>query len=787
MEWDRRDARITNYQDGAIAFEQTDVEFPVDWSQNATNIVAQKYFRGQLGTPGRESSLRQVIDRVADTISDWGVRDGYFVDEAEADAFRDELKYLLVHQRAAFNSPVWFNIGVKGVPAQASACFILAVDDTMSSILNWYVEEGTIFKGGSGSGINLSNIRSSVEALAGGGTASGPVSFMRGADASAGTIKCLHADTELVTDHGSVPIRSVAAGWQVLTRHGFRTIAAVHDNGVRPLVRVRTALGDEITCTPEHRFRVRTPRGELWRQADELGPDDYVVVDLAHTDAGSPQRLVAAEPGGATDAAEVVLPETLDEAFAVWLGWAHGEGRLKPVEGSGALAVHLDGEDKALVERYRAFTTSVFGRRAVAGMGTSRGGAPPPATLCAPAVARFLRDNGLWRVGAASVPRPVRSSPAAVRSAFLAGLFESDGHVQHGCPTLWTRRRGLALDVHRLLLSIGIPSKVSQARPPAGTPVEAAEDDTAPGAAPTSGPGVGGVPGKQGLWRVRVVGGEGVRRFAKLVGFVSEGKARLLETAIEVAKEEPEAFEASWFFPHVDAELDRLGFALSASLRAAIGSYRHDAHPYGMSLPRAAGIGAAFPAELEGPLARFAQGEELYVPVSVEPAGEGPTFDLTVEDVHEYLVHSVVTHNSGGKTRRAAKMVILNADHPDIETFIWCKAVEERKARALAAAGFDMDLDGADSHSTQYQNANNSVRVTDEFMQAVVDDDDWDLNAVISGEAMKTMKARALLRQISEAAWECADPGMQFDTTINRWHTASNTGRINASNPCFPG
>ena len=143
--WERRDARITNYRDGAVAFEQRDVEFPVGWSQNATNIVAQKYFRGALGSPQRESSLREVIDRVADTIADWGERDGYFVDEAEAEAFRDELKYLLVHQRAAFNSPVWFNIGVKGVPAQASACFILAVDDTMSSILNWYVEEGTIF------------------------------------------------------------------------------------------------------------------------------------------------------------------------------------------------------------------------------------------------------------------------------------------------------------------------------------------------------------------------------------------------------------------------------------------------------------------------------------------------------------------------------------------------------------------------------------------------------------------------------------------------------------------
>src|SRR5690349_4742003 len=331
VEWETRDARIPNFKDGGDAFFQPDVEFPTTWSLNATNIVAQKYFRGTLGTVEREQSLRQVIDRVADTIADWGERDGYFVDADEASAFRNELKYLLVTQRAAFNSPVWFNIGVKGVPQQSSACFILAVDDTMDGILNWYREEGTIFKGGSGSGINLSNIRSSHEHLKGGGTASGPVSFMRGADASAGTIK------------------------------------------------------------------------------------------------------------------------------------------------------------------------------------------------------------------------------------------------------------------------------------------------------------------------------------------------------------------------------------------------------------------------------------------------------------------------SGGKTRRAAKMVILNADHPDIEEFIWCKATEEKKARALRDAGFDMDLDGKDSHSIQYQNANNSVRVTDEFMRAVEADEDWHLRAVTTGEVIKTLPARDLFRQIAQSAWECADPGMQYDTTINRWHTAPNSGRINASNPCFPG
>ena len=328
VEWEKRDSRITNWRDGSVAFEQLGVEFPTTWSLNSTNIVAQKYFRGTLGTPEREWSMRQVIDRVADTITTWGVEGGYFVDTEEAEAFRAELKYILVTQRAAFNSPVWFNIGVKGVPQQASACFILTVEDKMNAILNWYREEGVIFKGGSGSGINLSKIRSSQEILEGGGTASGPVSFMRGADASAGTIK------------------------------------------------------------------------------------------------------------------------------------------------------------------------------------------------------------------------------------------------------------------------------------------------------------------------------------------------------------------------------------------------------------------------------------------------------------------------SGGKTRRAAKMVILNADHPDVEEFIWCKVKEERKARVLRDAGFDMDLDGADSFSVQYQNANNSVRVTDEFMKAVEEDRDWDLKAVTDGRAIRTIKARDLWRQIAQAAWECADPGLQFDTTINKWHTAHASGRINGSNPC---
>ncbi len=324
--WELRTATIGN-EKGEVVFEQKDVEVPGFWSQLATNVVVSKYFRGALGTPQRERSVQQLIGRVANTIADWGIKDGYFAGDEDAAAFRAELTYLLVNQYAAFNSPVWFNVGIEPRP-QSSACFILSVDDTMESILEWYRNEGMIFKYGSGSGLNVSPIRSARERLAGGGTASGPVSFMRAADASAGVIK------------------------------------------------------------------------------------------------------------------------------------------------------------------------------------------------------------------------------------------------------------------------------------------------------------------------------------------------------------------------------------------------------------------------------------------------------------------------SGGKTRRAAKMVVLNADHPDIKPFILCKWKEEEKAHKLIDCGYDSAIDGEAYGSVYFQNANNSVRVTDEFMKRALADEEWDLKAVTTGEVMERVKAKDLLRLIAEATWHCGDPGMQFDTTTNDWHTCPNTGRINASNPC---
>ncbi len=187
--WERRDVVMTNWRDGSVNFEQRGVEFPDFWSVNAANIVTTKYFRGAVGSDTREASLRQLIDRVVKTYAAAGAEHGYFATAEDAEIFEHELTWMLLHQVFSFNSPVWFNVGTSA-PQQVSACFILAVDDHMDSILNWYREEGLIFKGGSGAGLNLSRIRSSKELLSSGGTASGPVSFMRGADASAGTIKC---------------------------------------------------------------------------------------------------------------------------------------------------------------------------------------------------------------------------------------------------------------------------------------------------------------------------------------------------------------------------------------------------------------------------------------------------------------------------------------------------------------------------------------------------------------------------------------------------------------------
>jgi ribonucleoside-diphosphate reductase alpha chain len=472
--WERRDSRISDYRTGAVAFEQLGVEVPSTWSMNATNILAQKYFRGTLGTPERETSLRQVIDRVVDTITAWGTKDGYFVDAAEAAAFSDELKHLIVEQKAAFNSPVWFNIGVKGVPQQASAC--------------------------------------------------------------------QPYDALVSTPEGLVPIGELvetgAVGRKVFDAKGVTQIVAVKHNGRKHVLRITTKAGHQLDVTADHL---------VWRAGDE-------------------------ENGEFVPA-----------------------GRLNRGD---ALTRHA--------------TTS-------------------------------------WDDGAISAPdRSERVEVATIEDIGEMDVYDiqtDSGEYLSG-----------DLRVHNCFI-LAVDDKMSSI----------------------------------------------------LNWYVEEGTI----------------------------------------FKGGSGS----------------GVN----------LSRIRSSKE---PLEGGGTASGPVSFMRGADA------SAGTIKSGGKTRRAAKMVILDADHPDIQEFIWCKAKEERKARVLAQAGFDMDLDGADSHSTQYQNANNSVRLSDEFMQAVLDDDDWALVARTTGKTVETIKARDLFRQVAEAAWECADPGLQYDTTINRWHTAPNTGRISASNPC---
>lgn len=286
VEWDRRDIVQTNWKTNETVFEQRGVEFPTSWSMNASTIVTSKYFRGALGTPQREASLRTLIDRVVKSYAKAGLEYGYFASDEDAEIFEHELTWMLLHQYFSFNSPVWFNVGTPS-PQQVSACFILSVDDSMESILNWYKEEGFIFKGGSGAGLNLSRIRSSKELLSSGGTASGPVSFMRGADASAGTIKSGGATRRaakmvvLDVDHPDIEefvetkareedkIRALRdAGFDMDL--GGRDITSVQYQNANNSVRVTDEFMDAVERGTAFGLRSRTT-GEVLEEVDAKG------------------------------------------------------------------------------------------------------------------------------------------------------------------------------------------------------------------------------------------------------------------------------------------------------------------------------------------------------------------------------------------------------------------------------------------------------------------------------------------------------------------------------------
>jgi ribonucleoside-diphosphate reductase alpha chain len=683
--WERRDSRISDYRTGAIAFEQLDVEVPTTWSMNATNILAQKYFRGTLGTVERETSLRQVINRVVDTITTWGTKDGYFVDAAEAAAFSDELKHLIVEQKAAFNSPVWFNIGVKGVPQQASAC--------------------------------------------------------------------QPYDALVSTPEGLVPIgelvESGAVGRKVFDAAGVTQIVAVKHNGRKHVLRITTKSGHQLEVTADHL---------VWRASGEDCGSFRAAGDLRPGDTLTWHRSEAWGDGSI---------EAKDIAEAALAGWVQAEGFCGRYEGTNRslileaitvtpaeLAWVTAALDVVLpdVHRHERSVTTVdqaldFRRTRLYGHGLDD------------FVGRWdLEERGPEM----SVPSRMFSAPLPVVAAYLRSLFQAEGYVS-------IRERSALIGMDMVSERIVRGAQALLARFGIFARVHFKEDRRT---------------NRHGTWSLAIRSLGDRRLFADEIGFVDGGKADKLAASLHLAglpAHESKRLQIATIddigeMDVYDIQTDS-GEYLSGGLRVhncfilavddKMSSILNWYVEEGTIFKGGSGSGVN--------LSRIRSSKE---PLEGGGTASGPVSFMRGADA------SAGTIKSGGKTRRAAKMVILDADHPDIQEFIWCKAREERKARVLALAGFDMDLDGADSHSTQYQNANNSVRLSDEFMQAVLDDSDWALVARTTGDTVETVKARDLFHQVAKAAWECADPGLQYDTTINKWHTAPNTGRISASNPC---
>jgi len=748
LEWETRTATITN-EKGELVFEQRDVEMPTTWSQMATNVVVSKYFKGPLGTPQRERSLKQLIGRVTETLREWGQKDGYFATDEEAETFHAELTYLLVNQMASFNSPVWFNLGVEPRP-QASACFINSVEDTMESILELAKTEGMLFKYGSGTGSNLSTIRSSKERLSSGGVASGPVSFMRGYDSFAGVIKCVTGDTLVWTEQGGVPI--VEARGKIATGKGFADLSEFHVNDAKPVYGIRLGYtGLELRGTGNHPVLTMTSEGLAWQSLENLAPGDAVAVSRGHWPRIEDAQIdYIPALNEAYRKKDYHLPNRMSPELGLILGLLCAEGSID------AQRVRFTNGDQETIETYVDAWRRVFGYTPEPRRESAKN-CWEVSSHCLDIVG-FLRALGIDSPASSKrVPGLIFRSSRETAKAFLRGYFEGDGHNGRTVFAV-SASKTLRDQVQQLLLALGFVS-----------------------AAYTT---------SHGYFGVRL-SGEEARRFRREIGFVSARKAGSAPA------------ESS----HMNTNIDVLPGLVSAVRRYSLGSGWFDTPSgkkwlsFGFFNRASENVSLQWLREHPEALESLQSLSHALYEAASETLEHGyfwdrvgqtwvddpeVTYDVTVPGDHRFVGNGIICHNSGGKTRRAAKMVILNMDHPDIEEFINCKAAEEKKAWALIEAGYDggFNVPGGAYDSVFFQNANHSVRATDEFMRAVIDDKEWSTRAVTTGEVVGRYQARDLMRQIAEAAWLCGDPGMQFDTTTNEWHTCPNSGRINASNPC---
>jgi len=753
-------------------FKMENVEFPDFYSQNAINIIASKYFKINKGK--QETSLKELIDRVVKTFKKWGLEQGYF-DEKSAEIYEKELTYIILHQYATFNSPVWFNIGVEGRPQQASACFILDVQDNMESILDWIKIEGLIFKGGSGSGVNLSKLRGKGEKLSTGGSSSGVISFMKAADAVAGSIKCLPKGTEIVTEKGVKKIENLSENDKVLTRFGFQKIGGKYYTGKKRVYKIVTELGIEILASAEHKFLIRTTGGiEKWKELKEIDKNkDYLILDLSFKNYGEYQQLEKIKLRHHNEK-PIKMPEILDEKFAEWLGLLYGDGNITNRKYKDKKATHYIGfqvyaRDKDLIEYIQKLTYELFGVKSFIHKRKDKKDNSVSVRITSYPLIRFLKLNGLYKTrgNKIKIPDKIKNSPPSVRAAFLRGYFESDGSITKNkpYPQCSSINEKFLEDIQDLLFSLGILNKkgINKSRKASY--------------------------GKKPIYTLLITSSFGIRRFYDLINFISKRKRKKFEKGIKVLDQRP--FEQRWILPYPEKDFELVYKNVPPesrySFRRLTSKYfRETIGKTNFNRFRAIFLLNKFPFLENTFISHLAKGDVYYEKIKeIKFVGEKETYDIFVPDVNEYLVKNVVVHNSGGATRRAAKMVILNADHPEIMDFIRVKAEEENKVRALMEAGYDMtDLNNPLWQNIFFQNANNSVRIPDALMEAAMKDGEWKTYYRTTGEVAQTYKAKDILWEIAKAAWECGDPGVQFDDIIQKWHTCKNSGRIEATNPC---
>src|SRR5690242_20229426 len=685
--WERRDVVMTNWRDGTVNFEQHGVEFPDFWSVNAANIVTTKYFRGAVGTPQREWSLKQLVDRVVGTYVAAGREHGYFATPKDAEIFDHELKHALIHQVFSFNSPVWFNVCTNS-PQQVSAC--------------------------------------------------------------------QPYDALVSTPAGLVPIGALvegnAVGAKVHDATGVTKIVATKANGVKDVLRLHTSAGYTLDVTADHLvWRATDTASGRFVPAGVLRPGDQLQWH---------RRPTFGE-------AEIDAREVAEAALAGWLQsdgfvgqYDSGTNRSLTIEAMTVTDAELAWVTSALdmvfpaVHRHERSVPTQDGR-----LGCRR------TRLYGGALRAFVERWGLMARGVdIVVPERLYTAPLPVVAAYLRSVFQAEGFVS-------ARKASTVVEVdmiserlirgmQSLLLRFGIYARVGFKRDSRSN--------------------------RHGCWALRIQTTGDRRIFADEIGFVDPVKAAKLESSfglpglaasdtkrLQIARIEPLGSMEVYDIQTESGEYLSGGLPISAcfilsvddSMDSILNWYKEE----GLIFKGGSGSGVN--------LSRIRSSKEL---LSSGGTASGPVSFMRGADA------SAGTIKSGGATRRAAKMVVLDVDHPDVEEFIETKAREEEKIRVLRDAGYDMDLGGKDITSVQYQNANNSVRVSDEFMRAVEDGGTFGLAARMTGETVETVDAKGLFRKMAKAAWECADPGIQYDDTINNWHTCPETGRITASNPCFP-